>query len=125
MLAAIHHRGFWGILTWILALLSCYGTLAVLALLSMLGITLAIREDIWLGIIMLFVTLSACIVALGVKQHHAIGPLVPAVIGVVLIAYVMFHTYYLVLEICGFILLGIAVLWDYRLRRAMTLHQRP
>ena len=107
-----------------LALLSCYGTLAVITLLSMLGITLAVQEDIWTGTIMFFVLLSACIVASGKKKHHIVGPLILAVFGVILIAYLMFITYNLVFEICGFVLLGIATLWDYRLRRKMILNQK-
>lgn len=123
LIVAIHRRGLWGLITWALALLSCYGTLAILALFSMLGMTLMIREDIWAGIIMVFVSLSAIVVALGIKQHRKVAPLISAVIGVMLIIYSMIITYYLVLEILGFALLGIATLWDYRLRRSVTLHQ--
>lgn len=120
MITFIHRRGLWGLLTWALALLSCYGTLAVLALFSMLGITLVIREDAWAGIIMLFLLLSVFVVALGMKKHHKVAPVITAVIGVMFITYAMFGTYHLVLELCGFILLGIANYWDYNLRRTMT-----
>jgi arsenite methyltransferase len=124
LIAVMQRRGLWGLLTLVLALLACYGTLVVLALLSMIGITLVVREDVWAGTIMLFVLLSASVVVLGIKRHHVVALLVPVVIGVTLIAYVMFSTYNLVLEISGFVLLGIAIIWDYRLRREMTLYQK-
>lgn len=118
LIAAAQRRGLWGLFALALALLACYGTLAVITLFSILGITIAIREDLWAGTIMLFVVLSAIVVATGIKKHHAIRPLIPALIGVALIAYVMFATYSLALEISGFVLLGIATVWDHRLRRA-------
>lgn len=121
LIAAAQRRGLWGLFALALALLACYGTLAVITLLSILGITLAVREDVWAGTIMLFVVSAAIVVAAGIKKHHAIGPLVPAVIGVALIGYVMFAAYSLTLEISGFVLLGIATYWDYRLRQAAVL----
>lgn len=120
LIAAVQRRGLWGLIALVLALLACYGTLALVALLSMLGITLAVREDAWAGTIMLFVVLTAGVVASGIKKHHGLVPLVLAVTGAILISYVMFGTYNLILEICGFVLLGIATIWDYKLRQAVT-----
>jgi hypothetical protein len=99
-----------------LSLLACYGTLAALAALSALGVTLALNPVIWAGVIVLFAVLAAAAVALGARRHGSMLPVLPSLAGVALLGYVMIGRFDRVLEFVAFALLGAAVFWDYRLR---------
>jgi hypothetical protein len=104
--------------TLLLSVLACYGTLAAVAALSALGVTLALDESVWAGVIVLFAALAAAAVALGARRHGSVLPVLPAVAGVGLLGYVMFGAFDRALELVAFALLAAAVFWDYRLRRA-------
>jgi hypothetical protein len=104
--------------TLLLSVLACYGTLAALAAMSALEVTLALNPGIWAGVIVLFAVLAAATVALGARRHGSALPVLPAAAGVALLGYVMFGTFDRVLELVAFALLAAAVFWDYRLRRA-------
>lgn len=107
----------------LLAVLACYGTLALIAALSLLGITLVVHEGAWAAAIVSFSLLAAAVVGLGMRRHRSVGPLVPALAGAGLIIYVMFSSYSRVIEIAGFALLGLATFWDFRLRRAVSIRE--
>ena len=117
LLSAWRRRGLWGILALGAAILACYGTLALIGLLSAMGAGLAINEGAWAGAITAFAALTVAAVAAGWRKHGSIRPLFPATVGFGLIAYTMFGEYSRAVELAGFVLLTIAVLWDYRLRR--------
>lgn len=108
----------------IFSLLACYGTLAAVALLSALGVTLAVNPDVWAGAIVLFAAVATAIVGLGVRQHGSVSQLIPALAGTVLLGYVMFVSFDRVLEVIAFALLAGAVYWDYRLRGRVR-HPQP
>jgi hypothetical protein len=99
-----------------LSLIACYGTLAALAALSALGVTLALDSGVWAGVIVFFAVLAAAAVALGTRRHGSTLPVLPAAAGVALLGYVMFGDFNRLLELAAFALLGAAVFWDYRLR---------
>jgi arsenite methyltransferase len=116
-LRAIQRRGLWGTLSFLAALIACYGTLATIAVASALGITLVVNEHLWAAAITAF-TLSACvIVALGKRKHRSFIPLVLAFLAAVVMTYTMYVNYSVATEITGFILLAGAVLTDWRYRR--------
>lgn len=117
MAAAVRRRGLWGTVTMALALLSCYGTLAIVALLSVLGVTVAVNESAWAASIILFALLTTGIIALGVRRHKHKSALVMAIGGVAVLVYAMAISYHLVTEVVGFALLGTATWRDYDLRR--------
>jgi ubiquinone/menaquinone biosynthesis C-methylase UbiE len=116
-LNACRRRGLWGMLGLAAALLACYGTLALVGLLSALGASLAINEGAWAGAITAFAALTVTAVAAGWRKHGSVGPLLPGILGFALIAYTMFSEYLRSVELVGFTLLTIAALWDYRVRR--------
>lgn len=113
----LQRRGLLGLAALSLALLSCYGTLALVALLPLLGIGLALDEGLWAGAIALFVLLSLAALAAGLR--HRVGPL-PLLLGSTgggLVLYALFVDYHGLVELAGFLLLGAAVAWDLRRRR--------
>jgi hypothetical protein len=100
----------------LLAIVACYGTVLVVSALSLLGVTLAIHEGAWAGVIVLFAVLAAVGVALGYWRHRVLAPLVIAVVGAVIILWVMFGFYNRILELTGFAALIGAATWDWRLK---------
>jgi len=121
---AIERRGLAGTATLALSITACYGTLAAVAALSALGVTLAVDTGVWAGAIVVFAALSALSVGLGARTHGSPAPLAPALTGAALIGYAMFGHYDRVLELAGFALLAAAVFWDFRLR-SRAKRERP
>ncbi len=113
---AINPRRSAGPIALLLSLLACYGTLAAVALLSALGVTLVVNPGVWAGAIVLFAALATVIVGLGMRRHGSLAPLAPALAGTALLGYVMFASFDRALELIAFALLAGAVYWDYRLR---------
>lgn len=99
-----------------LSLLACYGTLAAVAMLGALGVTLAVNPGVWAGAIVFFAVIATIIVGLGLRRHGSALPLVPALAATALLGYVMFGRFDRALELLAFALLAGAVYWDYRLR---------
>ena len=99
------------------ALLACYGTITLVGLLSVLGVSIAINAAAWAGVIVVFAGLTAVGVALGVRRHRRPAPFVLALLGFALIAWAMLGRYDRTLEITGFAMLAAATAWDWRLRR--------
>lgn len=97
-----------------LAILSCYGTTALIALLSLLGVTLALDEAVRAGTISVFAALAVMALALSFRRHRIIGPTAVGALGLGLILWVMFGSYGRAIELVGFILLIAATLWDWR-----------
>lgn len=113
---AIGRRGLGGSVALALSVAACYGTLAAVAALSALGVTLAVDTGVWAAAIVLLAALAAVGVGLGARVHRSATPLAPALAGAALVGYAMFGDYHRVLELAGFALLAAAVYWDLRLR---------
>jgi hypothetical protein len=116
-LAALRRRGFAGAASLVLALLACYGSLAAIGLLALLGVTLAINDTLWAGAIAVFSVLACVAVLGGVRRHRTAGPGILAVTGTALLLYALYVDYRLLLELLGFALLAAAVAWDLQRRR--------
>jgi hypothetical protein len=100
-----------------LSILACYGTLAFVSILSLIGVTINIHEGAWAGVITLFAWLAFGGVAINFRRYHAAGPLVVAAVGAVLITWAMFASYSRVIEIAGFAGLISAALWERHIKR--------
>lgn len=116
LFASMRRRGLAGAASLLLAVLVCYGGLAALAVLSMLGPGLGIDETVWAATIMLFTLLAAVAVVAGSRRRSPIPP-VTAIAGAGTVAYALFIDYHLLIELGGFALLAVAVFLDLRKRR--------
>lgn len=112
-----YRRGLLGILAFALALLSCYGTLALIVLLPLLGAHLALDEGLWAGTIAAFVLLTLAVVAAGIRRHRNPAPALMAAGGSALVLHALFLDYRMLVEFSGFLLLLAGVGWDIVLRR--------
>lgn len=108
---------WFAVVSLVAALLACYGTLALVGLLSVLGVSMVINAAAWAGAIVVFAGLTAVGIALGLRRHRRPAPVVLALSGFALIAWAMLGRYGRTSEITGFALLAAATAWDWRLRR--------
>ena len=117
LIGDIQRRGLWGTVSLILAALTCYGTLALVGILSAMGIGLAVNETLWAGGIILFAVVATAVIALGMRKHGSIKPLALAIIGSGILIYTMYVDYSKLVEAIGFILLAVATWMDFDGRR--------
>ncbi|MDZ5699511.1 MerC family mercury resistance protein [Chelativorans sp. M5D2P16] len=102
---AIGGRGLWGALAAAASLIACYGTLAFLGLLSLMGIALALPEGTWAATIVGAAVLAVIATAFNLPRHRQPWPLLATGLGAALIAYVMFWNYNPFVEALGFAVL--------------------
>lgn len=100
-----------------LALIACYGTLAVVGLLSLARISVSINEGIWAAAIVLFALLALVGLFLSWRRHRRIWPVVLGIVGVGVIVFTMGVAYNRVVEFVGFAVLVGAVILDWRAKR--------
>ncbi|MDX5432562.1 MAG: methyltransferase domain-containing protein [Halomonas sp.] len=112
-----YRRGLFGMLALILALLSCYGTLALVVLLPLLGVHLVLDEGLWAGAIATLALVTLASVAAGIRRHRTPWPTLVGAVGSLLILHALFVDYSMAQELSGFVLLAAAVAWDLRQRR--------
>lgn len=115
--AALQRRGLVGTAALAFSVLSCYGSLAAVATLSLAGVSVAMNEAAMAGAVVVFAALATLAVAAGGKHYRTRAPLGLVAAGAVLLASVMFNRYDAIAELAGFLLLAAGVLWDLRLRR--------
>ena len=110
----------------LLSIAACYGTLGLIAVLSMMGVSLAVNEHIWAGVIVAFALLAVLGVTLGYRQHRNSNPVRLAIAGAALVIWAMYGAEGItdllgvpsfVVELAGFAALGAAAFWDWRLKR--------
>ncbi len=115
--AALWRRGFMGLAGLGLALLACYGTLAAVGLLAVLGFGLALDETLWAGVIVAFNLITVALIVPGVRRHRAYTPTLLAIAGGGAVVYTMLIDYRFAVELTGFMILAGAVGWDLYLHR--------
>lgn len=96
-----------------LSLVACYGTLAAVALLGALGVTIALNEAVWAGAIVLFAGLTFAALLARRSKHGRIAPVILAAIGVLLIGFTMLISYARVIEFAGFVSLCAGTVLDW------------
>ena len=99
------------------SLIACYGTLAAIALLGALGVTIALNQAIWAGAIVLFAGLAFVVLLIRWRRHRRIAPALLAGIGLLLIAYTMLVSYERTIELVGFVFLCAGTVVDWRIGR--------
>lgn len=100
-----------------LSLVACYGTLAAIALLGVLGVTIALNEAVWAGAIVLFAGLAFAALLIRWRRHRRTVPVLLAGIGFPLIAFILLISYERIIELVGFVFLGAGTLVDWRIGR--------
>ncbi|WP_290637362.1 MerC family mercury resistance protein [Aquisalimonas sp.] len=114
---SLWRRGAVGVASLVLALLTCYGTMAALAMLAALGAGVAVDEGLWAALIGLFAILTVAAIAPGMRQHRHAGPLTVGTAGGLVVCYALFVHYSMAVELAGFLALAVGVGWDMLLRR--------
>ena len=118
--ALLETGGLSGRLSLALSLLACYGTLALVGLLSALGIALAVDEGTWAGAILIFAWASLASLAHGRHAHGSSGPVATGLAGAGLLTYTLLLDYRPVTEIAAFAILALASFHDFRRRRSLA-----
>jgi hypothetical protein len=101
----------------VLSIVACYGTLALVAILSLAGVTISVHEGAWAAVIVVFVWVAVLAMGVNFQRHRSFGPFVLSDIGALLVSWVMMVDYSRMLEVIGFALLIVAALWDRQVRR--------
>lgn len=93
-----------------LALLACYGTFALVGILSVLGVAVRVPDGLWSAAIVLFAWLAFVTVLINFRQHRTPWLLIVGAAGASLISWAMLVSYNGLLEVAGFAaLIGVAV----------------
>ncbi len=100
----------------VLSVVVCYGTLALVMLLALVGVTMTINEGAWATAIVVFAWIAVLAMGVNMQRHRSFAPVMVAGIGALLISWVMFADYSRTIEIFGFALLIVAAIRDRRLR---------
>ncbi len=101
----------------VLSIVACYGTLALVAILSLAGVTMSVHEGAWAAVIVVLAWIAVLAMGVNIRSLRSFGPFVLSDIGALLVSWVMIVDYSRVLEVSGFALLIVASLWDRQLRR--------
>ncbi|WP_366653694.1 MerC family mercury resistance protein [Fodinicurvata sp. EGI_FJ10296] len=118
-LRAIGERGLWGAVATIAALAACYGTIALLPLLAMLGIGVSVNEGIWALTVAAGAIVAIAAIAWNATRHRSPYALILALPGGLAVVYSMLVAYHPATEAAGFAALIAAVGVDlYLLYRA-------
>ena len=102
-----------GSATSLLAVAACYGTLAAVSLLSLIGINLEIEESVMVKLVSGLLVLALAGMAYSFSKHRNPGPLMLSIAAAALLLWVFFGTYSKPLEMLGFVLLILASIWDF------------
>jgi len=101
----------------VLAVVACYGTLAVVSLLSIIGISIRIDESTLAKLITGLLVLALGGMGYSYRVHRHPGPLMLSVASAAMLLRVFYGSYSKPLELTGFVLLIIASIWDFRTKR--------
>jgi arsenite methyltransferase len=112
-------RGLWGAVAAFAAVAACYGTMGLIAVLSLVGIGLTPHEGVWALAIAAAAALVVVATAFNLPRHKQPMPLLIGGLGAATVFYVMFASYDPLVEALGFAALVAAVGLDlYLIYRA-------
>lgn len=101
-----------------LAIVACYGTILAIATLSSVGIVVTLHKGAWAGVISLLVLLALAGIWLGYRYHRRLGPIGFALAGAGLVLWAMLVHYNWLIEFVGLVVLAIATIVDWRLKKS-------
>ncbi|OIO68273.1 MAG: hypothetical protein COW19_02915 [Zetaproteobacteria bacterium CG12_big_fil_rev_8_21_14_0_65_55_1124] len=117
-----------GSATSLLAVAACYGTLAAVSLLSLIGINLEVEEAAMVKLVSGMLVLALAGMAYSFSKHRNSGPLMLSIAAAALLMWVFFGTYSKSIEMLGFALLILASIWDFIAKKrscSSTCNQKP
>ncbi len=106
--------GRWPAIATALSMLACYGTLAALAALGAVGISLTLNTGIWAASIVGFAVLALIGLYFAHRRHGSLLPSLIGLVGCAALVFTSFVTYLPVVEAAGFGVLCLAVWLDWR-----------
>lgn len=106
-----------GSVTGLLAVTACYGTLAAVALLSLIGVNVDISEAALVKLITALLILALLGMGYSYRLHRHPGPLVLSLAAAALLLWVFYGSYARPLELAGFATLVVASAWDWRVKK--------
>jgi len=113
----LESSGRWSILSLVMSIGACYGTLGLLGLLTALGMSLAINAGIWVGAVLVFAWAAVALIGIGARIHSSFVPVTFGLIGAALLTYTLLVDYRAEIEIVAFLTMTVAAVYDYIRRR--------
>ncbi|MEE9300317.1 MAG: MerC family mercury resistance protein [Alphaproteobacteria bacterium] len=101
----------------LLAVVTCYGTMAVVALLSVIGIGVDLDDSVFVKIVTGLLVVALLGMAYSFRLHRHPGPFLLSLAAAGVLGWVFYGSYSQALEISGFAALVAASLWDFRSKR--------
>jgi len=98
------------------SLVVCYGTLALIALSSALGMTLSVHAGAWATLVVAFAWIGVLAMGVSLRRHGKFAPFLLADVGALMVSWVTLVDFHRMMELAGFALLVCAALWDRKLR---------
>ena len=99
------------------AVVACYGTLAGVALLAAIGVSVDLNEGTLVIFITVLLGLAIAGMAYSFRLHRHPGPLTVSFLSVVALLWVFYGSYTKSLELSGFAWVVVASRWDYRCKK--------
>lgn len=106
-----------GSATSLIAVIACYGTLAAVALLSLVGVSVKLDESFMVKLVTALLILALVGMGNSFRLHRHAGPLLLSLAAAAVLLLVFYAKYSRPLELTGFALLVIASVWDFRVRK--------
>ena len=100
--------------TSLLAVAACYGTLGVVALLSLVGVTIQVNEVLMARILTTVLAVALLGMLYSYRMHHDLRPFLLGLFSAGLLLFVFYGEYSRGLEALGFVGLIAASVWDFR-----------
>jgi hypothetical protein len=104
----------------VLSFLACYGTLAAVTLLAMVGLSLPVNATAWTGAIVAFSALAVISLVVSFWNHRKRWPLAVGLMGFSALTYALLVQYNWAIELLGFVALAGAAFLDRRARKIPT-----
>lgn len=101
----------------VLAVLVCYGSLALAGLLAQMGVTLTVHPGVRSAAMVVLVWIAVLGMGINLHRYRNFGPFILADLGALMVSWVTLVDYSRAMESGGFILLMAAAFWDRSLRR--------
>jgi hypothetical protein len=114
-------HGVLGSFATIAAVAACYGVLALVGAIGLLGLPIPMNAQAWAGMIVALAVLAALGIAWNLRVHGEWGPTIIGAAGALAVLYALLGAYDWRIEASGFVALAGAALWDRHLfRRALN-----